>query len=251
VGRVVGKLVGRFVGFGLGRKIKGFRLGRFMPKPKFQETMEVSEVTGPVSDPEADLVSVKCFQRPTIAHRSSHRPETTSVAIFGVDMGLSTSGGGCVSDPAVDSAKLSPSSRFVFPPLPTPEMLSSMSLDAPLAPVNSVVGFGSFGTSSPLPSSSGDACLTLQLRPEGSSQPIFAPFIGFFFKAVELGERLRSSFSMSPIFKPFQKYYRKAMEGQSVQLDDNLFADSVAAMRLPVSFTVEEAAAVLPVMDSA
>jgi hypothetical protein len=89
-------------------------------------------------------------------------------------LGLSTSGGGCVSDLEVDSAKLSASSRFVFAPLLTPKMLPSVSLDAPPAPVSSVVGFGSFGTSSPLPSSSGGACLTLQLRPEGSSQPIFA-----------------------------------------------------------------------------
>jgi hypothetical protein len=36
-----------------------------------------------------------------------------------------------------------------------------------------------------------------------------------------------------------------------VQLDENLFVASVAAMRLLVSFTVEEAVAVLPVMDSA
>jgi hypothetical protein len=61
VGWVAGKLLGWFVGFGLGHKIKGFRLGRFMPKPKFKEMMEVSEVTGPVSDPEAGLVFVKCF----------------------------------------------------------------------------------------------------------------------------------------------------------------------------------------------
>jgi hypothetical protein len=63
-------------------------------------------------------------------------------AITGVDRGLSTSGGGCVFDPAVDFAKMSASSRFVFPPLTTSEMLSSVSLDAPMAPISSVVGFG-------------------------------------------------------------------------------------------------------------
>jgi len=36
-----------------------------------------------------------------------------------------------------------------------------------------------------------------------------------------------------------------------VQLDEDLLAKYVAAMRLPISFTVEEAAAVLPVKDSA
>jgi hypothetical protein len=66
-----------------------------------------------------------------------------------------------------------------------------------------------------------------------------------------LGERLLCSFYVSPISKPFQKYYRKEREGRSVHLDENLFAESVAAMRLLVSFTVEEAAAVLPMMDFA
>jgi hypothetical protein len=223
-------------------------LGRFMPKPKFKgtnRTMEVSEVMGPVLDPEAGLVSAKWFQCSTAAHGSSHCPEKTSAAVSRVFLGLSTSKGGCVFDPAVDSIKLSTSSRSIFPPLPTLEMLSLVSLDAPPAPVSSVVGFGSFGTSAPLPSSSSGACLTLQLRPEGSSQPIFAP--SHFFGAAELGEKFHSYFSASPISKPFQKYYRKAREDRLVQLDDDLLAESVAAMRLLVSFTAEEAATVLPV----
>jgi hypothetical protein len=107
---------------------------------------------------------------------------------------------------------MSTSSLFVFLPLTTLKLLSLVSLDAPLTLISSVVGFGSFGTSSPLPSSSGGACLTLQLKLEGSSQPIFAPSQSF-SRAAELGEKLRSSFSVSPIFKPFQKYYRKAREG--------------------------------------
>jgi hypothetical protein len=130
-------------------------------------------------------------------------------------------------------------------------MLSSMSLDAPPAPVSSVVGFGSFNTSAPLPSSSSGACLTLQLKPEGSSQPIFTPSHASFSGEAELGEKLRSSFFVSSISKPFQKYYQKARESRSVQLDEDLLAKYVAAMRLPISFTVEEAAAVLPVKDSA
>jgi hypothetical protein len=67
----------------------------------------------------------------------------------------------------------------------------------------------------------------------------------------KVGERLRSSFFVSLVSKPFQKYYQKAREGRSVHLDELLFAESVAAMRLPVSFTADEAAAVLPMMDSA
>jgi hypothetical protein len=36
-----------------------------------------------------------------------------------------------------------------------------------------------------------------------------------------------------------------------VHLAENLFAESVVAMRLPVRFSAEETTAVLPVMDSA
>jgi hypothetical protein len=66
-----------------------------------------------------------------------------------------------------------------------------------------------------------------------------------------LGEKLRSSYSVSLISKHFQKYYQKAREGRSVQLDDDLLAESVAAMRLSFSFTAEEAVAVLPMKVSA
>jgi hypothetical protein len=184
-----------------------------MPKPKFKETnqaMDVSEVMGPVLNLEA-VISAKCLQCPTVAHESSHRLEMTSAIVSRVVLGLSTSRGGIAS------------SRFVFPPLPSLKMLSSVALDAPLAPVSSVVGFGSFGTSAPLPSSLGGACLTLQLRPEGFSQLIFAP----------------SHFSWvaeSPISKHFQKYYFKGREGRSMQLEEDLLAESVAAMRLLLVF---------------
>jgi hypothetical protein len=179
-----------------------------MPKPKFKETnqmMEVSEVKGPVSDPKT-VVSVKCLQCLTVAHGSSHRLETTSAAVSGVVLGLSTSGGG------------STSSRFVFPPLLSLKMLSSAALDAPPAPVSSVVGFGSFSTSASLPRSSGGACFTHQLKPKGFSQLIFAP--SHFSGVAELGEKLYSSFSVSPISKHFLKYYWKAREGRSMQLDE-------------------------------
>jgi hypothetical protein len=49
---------------------------------------------------------------------------------------------------------------------------------------------------------------------------------------------------MSSVSKPFQKYYRKAKEGRSWHLDENLFAKSVAAMRLSVSFSAKEVVAV-------
>jgi hypothetical protein len=78
----VGKLLGRFGGFGLGHKVKGFCLGRFMPKLSFKETLEVSNFKGPGSDPDAGLISAKC---PTV----SLRLETTLAAVSRVVLGLS------------------------------------------------------------------------------------------------------------------------------------------------------------------
>lgn len=131
----------------------------------------------------------------------------TSASVSRVVVGLSTSRGGssCLHlDPAIDSIKLTASSQFVFPPLPTPKMLSSVSLDAPPALVSSTFGFGSSGTFAPLPNCSGGAGLTLHLRPEGSTQPIFAPPPSSW--VAELGEKLCSSSLVLLISKPFQKY---------------------------------------------
>jgi hypothetical protein len=174
----------------------------------------------------------------------------TSASVSRVVVGLSTSRGGssCLHlDPAIDSIKLTASSQFVFPPLPTPKMLSSVSLDAPPALVSSAFGFGSFGTF--VPNCSGGAGLTLHLRPKGSTQPIFTPPPSSW--VAELGEKLCSSSLVLPISKPFQKYYRKSRESRPLQLDDDLLVESLAAMRSPVSFTAEEAAAMPPVKVSA
>jgi len=46
-----------------------------------------------------------------------------------------------------------------------------------------------------------------------------------------LGKRLCSSSPVLSNFKPFQKYYRKAKEAREVQMDENLFADSMEALR--------------------
>jgi hypothetical protein len=192
MGRVVGKLLGRSAGSGLGLKSKKLRLGRLLPKPKLIESFDTKATkgSGPVSDPVAGNVYAKCCLRPPIAHGSSLRPEMSSAADYVVVQGLSTPGGGSrclLLHPAVDSAK-----PFVFPPLPTPEMLSFVSLDAPPAPVSSFVGFGSSSNPAPFPSSSSGANLTFQLTPEGASQPIFAPPppLG----AAVLGEKIRCCF---------------------------------------------------------
>jgi hypothetical protein len=231
MGQVVGKLLGQSAGSGMGPKIEGFSLGRFMPKPKLNETIqsEAIEVVGPVLDPVAGLVPAKRFHCPSVAHGSSLRSEMISAADSGVVLGMSTSGGrsSCLHlDLATVFVKPSTHFRFVFPLLLTLEKLSSMSLDAPLALVSSTVGFGFSGSPTPLSSSSGSAGLTPQLKPEGSSQPIFAPPPSS--EVAELGE----------------KYYWKAREGRSVQLDEDLLAESLAAMRTPVSFTAKEAAPV-------
>jgi hypothetical protein len=46
-----------------------------------------------------------------------------------------------------------------------------------------------------------------------------------------LGKRLRSSSPVLSNFKPFQKYYRKAREARKEHMDENLFADSMDALR--------------------
>jgi hypothetical protein len=103
-----------------------------------------------------------------------------------------------------------------------------------------------FGFAFPFHSRFGDACLIPQLYPEGSSQPFFAPFSG----VAELGERFHSA-SMPSVSKPFQRYHRKVRESRFGQLDEKLVAESVAALRLPVSFSAKEAVAELLEMNLA
>jgi hypothetical protein len=50
-----------------------------------------------------------------------------------------------------------------------------------------------------------------------------------------LGERLRLPFPEELVLKPFQHYYRKAREGRVVHLDEGLYVDSVAAMRVDIA----------------
>jgi hypothetical protein len=51
-----------FVGFASSQNLKGFHLGRFIPKPKSKEAIEVSPVMGPILDLEAGSVFVKDFE---------------------------------------------------------------------------------------------------------------------------------------------------------------------------------------------
>jgi hypothetical protein len=51
----------------------------------------------------------------------------------------------------------------------------------------------------------------------------------------ELGERLHLSIPMLSVSKPFQSYYKKARVGRAVQLDESLFQEFVAAMRIDIA----------------
>jgi hypothetical protein len=55
---------------------------------------------------------------------------------------------------------------------------------------------------------------------------------GSYSGAVELGERQRLSIPEALVSKPFQNYYRKAREGRAVHLDEGLYADFVASIRV-------------------
>jgi hypothetical protein len=101
---------GPVAGYGLGLKLKGFCLGRFLPKLK--------------------------VTRPTVVHGSSLWLEiTSSPPCRSSLLGLSSTGGGsnCLQiDPAVFSVKSS--SPFAFPPLSAPKLLPPVTMVVPLAP---------------------------------------------------------------------------------------------------------------------
>lgn len=128
--------------------------------------------------------------------------------------------------------------RFVFPLSPTfssnllfsasialsqtTETLSSASLEVSLRPevfFLALVGFG-------------DGSVEQQIQSISTRQKPFS--LVTFSSASELGERLRFSSPELLVFKPFQSYYRRAREGRSVQLDESLFVETMAAMRTDI-----------------
>jgi hypothetical protein len=126
------------------------------------------------------------------------------------------------------------------------------------ASISNVVGSFSLGASS-----SAVACSVFQssdvLPLQVSSHPQSCITSSQSFSgAVELGKRLCSSFHVLSNSKSFQKYNRKAGEAREVHLDENLFADSMEALRpaqgpgflfLLLSDPVEKVAVVPPVQD--
>lgn len=114
-------------------------------------------------------------------------------------------------------------------------MLLGLSLGAS-SPVVACSAYQSFFDVLPLQvSSSSQSCIT-------SSQS--------FSGVAKLGKRLRSSSLVFSNSKPFQKYYRKAREARNVHMDENLFADSMDALRpvaqvpgcLPLLLTINDPA---------
>jgi hypothetical protein len=88
----------------------------------------------------------------TYAGSDPAQPETSSVAFLGADLGLLVSGGFAVRQLGSSHEFMSPvESRFVFPPLRSPEMLSldacPRSKGTSLALVSNVVRFISLGAS--------------------------------------------------------------------------------------------------------
>lgn len=68
-----------------------------------------------------------------------------------------------------------------------------------------------------------------------------------------LGEKLRSPLPMV-VSKPLQCYYRRAKvlrEGQSVKWNDELFSDSLDAMKMTVSCSVKKITAAKPPVKKA
>jgi len=108
------------------------------------------------------------------------------------------------------------------------EVLVSIARDGLVA-----VSFGPSPSTSLLEQESATVSLEASLKFEGSAlAPVHLFPGGSSSGAVELGERLRLSCPVAFTSKPFQKYYRKAREGRVVKMDERLFSDSVAVMRL-------------------
>jgi hypothetical protein len=95
------------------------------------------------------------------------------------------------------------------------------------------VSFGPSLLASLLAQDSASASLEASLKPEESSPaPVHLFSSGSSSRAAEVGERLRLSSPMASISKPFQNYFRKAREGRAMKMDECLFYDYVASMRL-------------------
>jgi hypothetical protein len=99
------------------------------------------------------------------------------------------------------------------------------------APVSNVVGSCSLGASSPAVTCSVfQSSDMLPLQVSSSSQSCVTSSQSF-SGAAELVKSLRPSFPVLSNSKPFQKYYRKAREARKAHMDENLFADSMDALR--------------------
>lgn len=199
--------LGRFAGFGLGPKCKGFRLGRFLQKPYLRHIFRapfqsvISEDEGPVSTADLGHSSQPELSSPTVyglvtGRQGQNDPSTADRGRFSQRETSSPSVSGMISglSPIPVSASLpscsnlvvlsqedtvEPSLPFSFPP----------SLVAQTSSANPLVGFGFFGGHG----------LDAATVPCGSGF-VPPPLTG----AAEMGERIRSSLPLLQPFKPFQ-----------------------------------------------
>jgi hypothetical protein len=142
-------------------------LGRFLLRPKPKVLQQPKVLVGAI---------------PTAVRGSLLRPEISLAADYGVGQEVSSSGGG--SFPAV--VPVMPPSLFVFPPLPTLDLLPPGSMDVTQAPVRSKVD--SVLTSLPISSVGAGAGLAASPSPSG---------------AAVLGEKICCSLPVLQPSKPF------------------------------------------------
>jgi hypothetical protein len=222
-------------GPGLDRKHTGCRLGRFLPNSKItRPTRIIPEMspesasgellglhftgggstrrlrTDPVGVGPVSLVPLGC----------SLRQMPSSSTAIGMAHFLSSSGGGSsgLQVIPVPSSRFPASTVFGFPPSP------ALDPDFPAVPAHSPAAIFKF----------------IPLRPLQIPQPGFAP--SSLAGAARLGEKLRASLPVV-VSKPFQCHYRRAKElreWHSVKWNDELFSDSLEAMKMSAGCAVKK-----------
>jgi len=150
----------------------------------------------------------------------SLRQMPSSSTAIGMAHFLSSSGGGSsgLQVIPVPSSRFPASTVFGFPPSP------ALDPDFPAVPAHSPAAIFKF----------------IPLRPLQIPQPGFAP--SSLAGAARLGEKLRASLPVV-VSKPFQCHYRRAKElreWHSVKWNDELFSDSLEAMKMSAGCAVKK-----------
>jgi len=222
-------------GLGLDRKCTGCHLGRFLPNSKTARPTRIIPEMSPES------ASRELMGLHFIGGGSTRRSRTDPVGVglvspvplgcslrqmpssstaIGMAPFLSSPGGGSsgLHVIPVPSSHFPASTVFGFPPSP------ALDPDFPAVPTHSTAVVFKF----------------IPLRPLQIPQPGFAP--SSIAGAAGLGEKLRSSHPVV-VSKPFQCYYQRAKklrEGHSVKLNDELFLNSLEAMKMSAGCAVKK-----------